>query len=116
MAGCTECCDVLKAFEEAKKAPLHSWRSVYGLLLERVCANKLEVYASDCDFDKALDEIAKEVHFAYYFYLRCHKCGEIYYMGICVRGTPVFKTSEEFSENQIERTVKSGIGTFFNNK
>ncbi len=116
MRKCSYCEDVAGAFTEAKKDPLHSWESVYALLKSKVDEGKFEVYASTCDFGNALHEIAYENHYCFYFYLKCFECGEIYLLGICIRGTPVFYTSEEFRENQIERTVDSGIGTYFNNK
>lgn len=116
MAKCNHCNDVANAFIEARKDPHHRWIDVYNLLKAKVDEGKFEVYASTCDFDNALHEIAYENHYCFYFYLRCIECGEIYLLGICVRGTPIFQTSEEFRENQVERTVDSGIGTYFKSK
>ena len=43
MSVCNHCEDVAGAFTEAKKDPLHSWKSVYALLKSKVDEGKFEV-------------------------------------------------------------------------
>jgi len=86
---CANCTCVKEMFVDAKEKRL-GVKEVYDFLFELYKEKRLTVYMSEFPFESFWDEIMKEVYFSYRAYLKCPQCNRVFYMGVCVRGTPVY--------------------------
>lgn len=91
MKECKDCLKLKTAFDNAKYNPHEALRDTYILMQELYNRKKLTLYMSDYSFENWDEEIRLEQHLTYNLYLKCRKCKKIYYLGVCVRGTPIYR-------------------------
>lgn len=107
-------CDVVNAvFDGAKSNPHRNLIPVHSLLHELIRAERLEVYAGDCPFENMPKVLSEEKHYTVCFYFKCPDCGEVYFLGACIRGTPVYKKIENLAEENIDNMIRGSEGTYF---
>lgn len=84
---CKYCYDLERIFN-------HQWEPTYKLMKKKYFEGKLKLYMSDCSLVHFIEELQMEQHYTYYLYLECVKCHKIFELGICVRGSPLYKIYE----------------------
>ncbi len=110
---CCNCSIVDSAFTGARSNPDQNLIPVYSLLSVLVSGGQLEVYAGDCPFENMMQVLEEEKHFTVCFYLQCVKCGAMYFLGACIRGTPRYGKVENISLENIENLLWGREGTYF---
>lgn len=88
---CDNCSDIQKKMLSAKLDPHKLLSTTYTLLKEEYSEGKIVLCISDNNFENLMDEVAEEKQYTYNTYLKCPKCNKYYYLGICIRGTPIYK-------------------------
>lgn len=107
-------CEIVKAaFAGAKAEPYLNCLPVHALLSALLKQGRLEIYAGDCRFDEMRDVLEKETHFTVCFYFKCPECGEFYFFGECIRGTPIFKVIDDIGKVNIDSMIWDREGTYF---
>ena len=82
-------------------------------LMELEQQGEMELVAGDCllrDTDAVLDA---EEHYTVCHYVRCRHCGALYFMGACVRGTPVFRQVEDLGKENLSTRLWGRCGTLY---
>ena len=72
----------------------------------------IELYAGDCttkEFDETED---KETHYTWCFYFKCKTCGKYFFIGACIRGTPIYKIYDKLTSEDL-RILWGKSGTYF---
>lgn len=92
MRECKNCLKLKEFFDVAKHNPHGNLRSAYDLMRELYNQKKITLYMSDCSFENFLEEIHLEKHYTYHLYLKCTRCQKIFFLGVCIRGVPLYET------------------------
>jgi len=110
---CKNCDIVDSCFTGAKSNPHLNLVPVYSLLSVLVKRKQLEIYAGDCPFEDMMNVLNEEKHYTVCFYLKCSKCGRIYFLGTCIRGKPVYRAVDNIAEERIDNLIWGKEGTYF---
>lgn len=110
---CNNCKIVESTFEGAKSNPHRNLCPVYNLLSDLVRTGRLIIYAGDCPFENMMQILDEEKHYTVCFYLQCPQCGEIYFFGACIRGTPIYKRIDNIFQENIGNLIWGTEGTYF---
>ena len=74
---------------------------------------QIEFYAGDCLLDDMERHLEEERHFTIQHYFRCVACGQSFFIGACIRGTPVFEKSFPPAPETLTRILWGHCGTFY---
>lgn len=110
---CGNCDIVNKTFLGATTNPHRNLVPVYHLLAAVVAEKRLEIYAGDCSFEEMLEVLDEEKHYTVCFYLRCPQCGEMFFFGACIRGTPIYRQIENVGKENIDNLIWGKEGIYF---
>lgn len=90
---------------------------IYHKLKQMYDDNKLQLVISDCSFENLMEEVSKEEQYTYRTYLKCNECETYFYLGICIRGCPVYKVTSCLPNIQefIEMSERDGKKLYFGN-
>lgn len=107
-------CEIVKtAFAGAASEPHLNYLPVHALLSTMLKQNRLEVYAGDCPFDEMTEQLNNETHYTVCFYLKCIKCGKVFFFGACVRGVPIYKAVDDTTRINFNNQLWGREGTYF---
>lgn len=110
-------CDIINhTFQGAASNPHQNLFPVYTMLLTLKQSNRIEVYAGDCAFEDMMQVLGEETHYTVCFYLRCPDCDTYYFLGACIRGTPIYKVIDDISQEKIEHLIWGREGVYFEQK
>lgn len=112
-AGCENCGIADSCLKGAASNPYMNLEPVHALLSSLLEEKRLELYAGDCPFEDMMKVLSAEEHFTVCFYLRCPKCGEIYFFGACIRGMPVYKKADDLTDEEIRNLLWGKEGSYF---
>ena len=90
---CSNCKEMQADMINATKDPHGMLIPTYEKLKRMYENNKLKLVISDCSFEHFMQEVAEESHYTYQAYLQCPECGAFFQLGVCVRGTPLYKVT-----------------------
>ena len=105
-----ESCSTCKKIKEISSKTI---LSLIPDLIQLYDEGYLALYAGSGYVDRIMEDIKSEKYFTYDYYFRCKECDEIYYLGICIRGTPIFRKVKEPSEIKFD-PKRLGYGEYFN--
>lgn len=88
---CNRCSSIKSMLETAADDPHANYKPVLSFLIEALNNNVIELYAGDSRLNEAPDILKEEMHYTVCQYLRCKDCGQLFFIGACIRGTPVYK-------------------------
>lgn len=109
-------CDIIAAlFDAAGQEPHQNYVPVLRFLEAMERKGRVELYAGDCSLTETLDVLDKEQHFTLCQYLRCTQCGQFFFLGACVRGTPKFKIIEDIALENLDNLLWGRVGAKYHN-
>lgn len=85
-------------------------------LMEQERQGLIELFAGDCPLEDANAVLEAERHFTVCHYMRCRDCGAIYFVGACIRGTPVFRQVEDVKKENLDNRLWGRCGTYYSQK
>lgn len=110
-----ECCDIIKVlFKEANTNPHIYYQSIINFLEAMEKSEKAELFAGDTLLKDAVNILYEEKHYTVCHYVRCKKCGLIYFVGACIRGKPIFKEVKDIEKENIDNLIWGCIGFYYN--
>ena len=101
------------------QASINSHRQYHQLLLDLMKRGRqglIELFAGDCPLEDANTVLEAEQHFTVCHYMRCRSCGAIYFVGACIRGTPVFRQVEDIKMENLDNRLWGRCGTYYSQK
>lgn len=82
-------------------------------LMERERQGGMELFAGDCPLAEAGAALEAEEHYTVCHYLRCRRCGALYFVGACIRGAPVLRRVEDLGGERLNARLWGRCGTFY---
>ena len=73
----------------------------------------LELFAGDCPLENTGAVLAAEEHYTVCHYLRCRRCGALWFVGACVRGEPICKRADDVQTADLRRMLWGRCGSCF---
>ena len=112
-SDCAVCGLLAAQMREADRGSYRQYNQILHKLMELEQQGEMELVAGDCllrDTDAVLDA---EEHYTVCHYVRCRHCGALYFMGACVRGTPVFRQVEDLGKEKLSTRLWGRYGTLY---
>lgn len=110
---CETCSFVETVFKAAKSNPHWNYSPVLALLGKMEEQGRIVLAAGDCPIDETASVLNSEMHYTVVHYFQCNECGKYFFIGACIRGTPIFDSLEYLEPEKINRQVWGKLGTFF---
>ena len=104
---------------QIKRSPNGSYRQydqILCKLMELERQGCMELFAGDCPLEATDAVLNAEQHYTVCHYLRCRRCGALYFVGACIRGTPVFRQVEDIGKENLSTRLWGRCGTYFSQK
>ena len=73
----------------------------------------IELYAGDCPLEGADAVLDAEKHYTVCHYMQCRSCGALYFVGACIRGTPVFRQVADIKKENLDTRLWGRCGTYY---
>lgn len=112
---CPSCSGLHRLMTGRHRDPGETYDQVMAMAKELISQGKLELFAGDCPLEDADRVINAEQHFTVCHYLRCRTCGNLYYVGACIRGKPVFRRVTDLEAERVGFRLWGRCGTYFEN-
>ena len=110
---CLNCIEIQSDMLNAAEDPHYLLKPTYQKLNDMYKNHKLNLVIADCSFENFMEEVFEEKHYTYQAYLQCPKCKLFFHLGVCVRGTPIYKVSNcPPNITQFVEISKRRVGTF----
>lgn len=113
---CPACSLFYRLLTSKTREPWKKYDQVMATARDLVTQGTLELFAGDCPLEDADGVLASEQHLTVCHYLRCKSCGNLYYVGACIRGKPVFRRVTDQDTERTAFRLWGRCGTFFENK
>jgi len=110
---CSNCYSLDQLFNANKRNPRNNLVPTFYFLNEMMKQGRLLHFAGDCEFYETLQLVSEEKHYTYRQYIECTDCHQIYYLGICIRGTPIYKKIENINIENIDNLLWGREGFYF---
>lgn len=113
---CKQCSSIKALFETVGDNPHINYIPTILFLNGLESNNIIELYAGDCKLSEALNILNEEKHYTVCHYLKCKECGQIFFIGACIRGIPKYKQIEDIRDENINNLLWGKEGTIFSKK
>ena len=109
-----ENCYVLKELFEAAESNSHQ-NYIPTLACINVLLNQgvIELFAGDCPLEEVEKHLCDEIHYTVCHYFRCKNCSQYFFIGACVRGTPIYKTLVNLKNENLENMLWGCYGVLY---
>ena len=112
MSMTCDCCGLIEStFACANAAPHLNYYPVLTMLESLEKQRRIELYAADCKLSDAVEVLNSEQHYTVCHYFKCTRCGQLFFLGACVRGTPKFKKIDDIKSINFSNMIWGNIGT-----
>ena len=88
---CPSCGQMAAQMKEDSSISYRQYDQHLQKLMELERQGDMELYAGDCPLEDTGAVLDAEQHYTVCHYMRCRSCGTLYFVGACIRGTPVFR-------------------------
>ena len=95
-------CPICGPLAAQTKEPLNGSYRQYDQILRRL----MELERQDAVLDA-------EQHYTVCHYVRCRRCGALYFVGACIRGAPVFRQVTDIRKENLGTRLWGRCGTCF---
>ena len=100
--SCPSCGPLAAQIEEASGGSYRQYDQILQKLMELEQRGDMELFAGDCPLDETDAALASERHYTVCHYMRCRRCGALYFAGACIRGS-IFDRSHSRPDRGLAR-------------
>lgn len=111
--SCLSCSLLLTQMKETSSDSYRQYNRILQTLMELERKGVLELFAGDCSLEDTDTILEAEQHYTVCQYMRCRSCGAIYFIGACIRGTPVYRKVENLRAENLDTKLWGRYGTYF---
>lgn len=111
--SCLSCSLLLTQMKETSSDSYRQYNRILQTLMELERKGVLELFAGDCPLEDTDTILVAEQHYTVCQYMRCRSCGAIYFIGACIRGTPVYRKVENLRAENLDTKLWGRYGTYF---
>lgn len=109
---CEKCDELQLIFDKAERNSTRYYLRAITQINAMVDQGLVELYAGDCPLADVEAILSAEEHYTICHYLRCNGCNKFFFIGICIRGCPVYKSLDELSDKTIKKMLWGRCGTW----
>ena len=91
------CCDTVLVHHHGEPPHNVNIPATNDAIIERVSSKRMSVIKGDCPLNEMVEWLVSDKKYTIVQFLRCHECGNVIFWGLCVRGAPVYKVSDDAS-------------------
>lgn len=114
--SCTCCGPLAAQMKEANGNASRRYGAILRNLMERERQGEMELFAGDCPLEDTVAVLDAEQHYTVCHYMRCRRCGALYFVGACIRGTPVFRQVSDITKENPGTRLWGRCGTLFSQR
>ena len=81
--------------------PHRQYDRILRELMELERQGRMELFAGDCPLEDTGAVLDAEQHYTVCHYVRCRRCGALYFVGACIRGRPVFRQVDDIKKENL---------------
>ena len=111
--SCPSCALLAAQMKKASGRSYRQYDQILQKLMELEQQGKMELFAGDCPLEDTDTILGAEQHYTVCQYMRCRSCGAIYFIGACIRGTPVYRKVENLRAENLDTKLWGRYGTYF---
>jgi|BioPla2DNA2_1021312.scaffolds.fasta_scaffold32279_4 hypothetical protein len=110
---CEQCYELRKLFEAGDSNSHYNYIPTLSFINEMVKQGRLELYAGDCPIEDVEKHLSEEIHYTIRHYFRCKSCNDYFFIGACIRGTPIYKIMKNVDSENFENLLWGKYGILF---
>ena len=111
--SCSVCGPLAARMRESGGDSRFQYAQVIWKLAELERQSGMELFAGDCPLEDIDVVLNAEEHYTVCHYLRCRRCGTLYFAGACIRGVPVFRRAEDIEKENLNIRLWGRCGMHF---
>ena len=111
--GCPFCGPLAARMKKANGGSYRQYDQILRALMELERQGGMELFAGDCPLEDTGAVLDAERHYTVCHYLRCRRCGALYFAGACIRGRPVFRRVEDIRKENLDARLWGRCGTYY---
>ncbi|MDQ0088594.1 hypothetical protein J2T12_002000 [Paenibacillus anaericanus] len=112
---CKSCFVLRELFTAAISDAHQNYIPTISFIKEMIKQQRLELYAGDCPLEEVARHLSEEIHYTVRHYLRCKSCNHYFFIGACIRGTPIYKTIESINDVNV-KNMWGNYGSLYETK
>ncbi|WP_394267041.1 hypothetical protein [Anaerotignum sp.] len=110
---CSFCASISEHIRESDSNCYHKYSLILQELIHLERQGMVELLAGDCPLIETDEVLGAERHYTVCHYAKCRRCGTIYFIGACIRGTPVYYKVENLQAENLDTKLWGRFGTYF---
>ena len=110
---CPSCGQLTAQMKEDSSISYRQYDQLLQKLMELEQRGDMELFAGDCTLEETDAALASERHYTVCHYMRCRRCGALYFAGACIRGRPVFRQVDDIKKENLNTRLWGRCGTYY---
>lgn len=110
---CPSCGQLAAQMKEDSSISYRQYDNLLQKLIELERQGDIELYAGDCPLEDTGAALDAERHYTVCHYMQCRICGALYFVGACIRGTPVFRQVADIRKEKLDTRLWGRCGTYY---
>ena len=110
---CDKCYVLKELFKAAESNSHYNYIPTLAFLKEMVRQGRLELFAGDCQLEETEKHLNEETHYTVCHYFRCKSCNQYFFIGACIRGTPIYKIIDNLKNENFSNMLWGHCGTLY---
>lgn len=110
---CDNCFILEQIIKYSDSNPHKNYMPTIKFIEEMISQDRIELYAGDCEVKDIKDVLYEEKSYTICHFFKCKSCDGFYFVGACIRGTPIYKKIKNIEKEKIENMVHGTIGTYY---
>lgn len=111
--NCPSCGQLAAQLKEDNSISHSQYDQLLQKLMELERQGDIELYAGDCPLEGADTVLDAEKHYTVCHYMQCRSCGALYFVGACIRGTPVCRQVADIKKENLDTRLWGRCGTYY---
>ena len=114
--GCPLCDQLATQMKEDSSISHCQYDRLLQKFVELERQGDMELFAGDCPLKDTRAVLDAEQHYTVCHYMRCRSCGALYFVGACIRGTPVFRQAADIRKENLGARLWGRCGIYYSHK
>lgn len=110
---CPSCGQLAAQMNEDGSISYRQYDQLLQKLMELERQGDMELFAGDCPLEDTGAVLGAEQHYTVCHYMQCRICGALYFVGACIRGTPVFRQVADIRKEKLDTRLWGRCGTYY---
>ena len=111
--GCPCCGSLAAQLRENRSISHRQYDQLLQKLVKLEQQGAVELFAGDCPLKDTGAVLDTEQHYTVCHYMQCRKCRAIYFVGACIRGTPILRQVADVRKENLGTRLWGRCGTYY---